>query len=64
MPADDPSEDPHRLLSKTEAAHRLHMSVRTLERAMAAGDIRAVRYGTSVRFDPADIKAFIEAQKD
>jgi len=42
-----------KLLTKDEAAKRLNISVNTLDRAVAAGEIRAIRILGSVRFNPA-----------
>jgi len=52
-----------RLLTTRQAAERLAISLRTLERLAASGELRAVRFGRSVRIDSADLAAFIESRK-
>ncbi len=58
------SLSPHALVNETEAAAILGLSVKTLRRWRWAG--RGIRYiklgkGGAVRYDPADLVAFIEA---
>jgi excisionase family DNA binding protein len=48
-----------RLLNKREAAARLSVSVRTLDRMRSTGDIQATRVRGAVRFDPAIIDRYI-----
>jgi excisionase family DNA binding protein len=47
------------LLTKQEVADRLKVSVRTVERMEAAGDLVAIRLGRSVRFRAEDVAALI-----
>lgn len=51
------------LLDRREAAHALRMSVSWLDQATARGEISVVRIGRSVRYDPRDLAAFIDRQK-
>jgi excisionase family DNA binding protein len=48
------------LLSKREAAARLGVSERTIDRERAAGRLRAVRVRGVVRFRPADLTIYVE----
>jgi len=52
------------LLSPREAAKLLSISERTLFTLTKAGEIRAVRFGRNVRYDPADLRAWIESAKN
>lgn len=53
-----------RLLNKREAAKLLGVTGRTLDNWRTAGRLRAVKLGPgTVRFDPADLRAFIERSK-
>jgi excisionase family DNA binding protein len=49
----------NRLLNKKEAAARLAVSVRTLDRMRSTGEIQAVKVRGAVRFDPAAIERYI-----
>lgn len=52
------------LLTYPEAADRLRVSTKTLRRLVAAGTIPAVRISVgSVRFDVADLDAYLAARK-
>jgi excisionase family DNA binding protein len=51
------------LLTAGEAAKALAVSPRTLWSLTQRGDIPCVRIGRSVRYDPADIRAWIDRQK-
>ena len=51
------------LLRPREAARKLAVSERKLWELTNRDIIRAVRIGRSVRYDPCDLEAFIEAQK-
>lgn len=51
------------LLKPKAAAHAVQISTRKLAELTSSGDIRAVRIGRSVRYDPADLAAFIEKHK-
>ncbi|MEU7617039.1 helix-turn-helix domain-containing protein [Micromonospora rifamycinica] len=52
---------PEELLTIEEAADRIKMSVRYLRRAVAERRIAFHRLGRSIRFDPADLAAFVVA---
>ena len=50
------------LINETEASRVLGLSVKTLRRWRWAGrGLRFVKIGSAVRYDPADLDAFIEA---
>ena len=51
------------LLKPAEAAKRLQIGERTLWRLTDAGEIPCIRIGRSVRYDPADLRAWINAKK-
>jgi excisionase family DNA binding protein len=51
------------LLSRRQAAKVLSISERTLWTLTANGEIQAVRFGRSVRYDPADLRQWIETKK-
>lgn len=51
------------LLTARQTARMLAISERSLYSLTKAGDLPAVRIGRSVRYDPADIRAWIEAAK-
>lgn len=51
------------LLRPREAAEWLKISDRTLWSLTQRGELPAVRIGRSVRYDLADLMAFIEARK-
>jgi excisionase family DNA binding protein len=51
-----------KLLTKKEAAARLSVSVRTLDRLRSTGDIQATQVREAVRFDPAVIERYIARQ--
>ncbi len=57
------SLSPPTLLNETEAAAILGLSVKTLRRwRWASGKgLRFIKIGSAVRYDPADLVAFIEA---
>ena len=46
-----------------EAARAMAVSERTLWALTKSGRIPAVRIGRAVRYDPADLRAYIEASK-
>ena len=52
------------LLTVRQAAKVLSVSERTLFTLTQDGQIRAVRFGRSVRYDPADLRRWIESAKD
>jgi excisionase family DNA binding protein len=52
------------LLTVRQAAKVLSISERTLWSLTARGEIPAVRFGRSVRYDPADLRRWIESAKN
>ena len=52
-----------RLLTAEEAARWLNISPRTLWGLTASGDLPHLRIGRLVRYDVADLKAWIQARK-
>ena len=51
---------PAEMLTKVEVSQRLQVSIKTIERWMASGDLPAHRFGKSVRISAADYRAFVE----
>ena len=51
------------LLKPGDAAEALSISPRKLWSMTNAGEIPCVRFGKSVRYDPADLREWIDAQK-
>lgn len=51
------------LLDSRHTAELLGICTRKLWSLVDAGEIKAVRIGRAVRFDPADIRRFIDASK-
>jgi excisionase family DNA binding protein len=51
------------LLKPREAARLLAISDRTLWGMARSGKIPCVRFGRVLRYDPADLKAWIQGQK-
>ena len=52
-----------RLMRSKEAAKYLCVSEKTLWNLQKAGEVRAVKLGRLIRYDPADLDAFIEQAK-
>lgn len=52
-----------RLLTYKEAGEYLGVTDRTIFTLVAAGELPAVRFGRSVRIDPADLRRFIQRGK-
>jgi excisionase family DNA binding protein len=59
----NPSTPPLLLHSIDEAAATLSVHRRTIERFIRRGQLRAVRLGTRIAIDDADLRAFVEARK-
>ncbi len=58
----NPIDKTDRLLTETEAASLLNLSIKTLRRWRWAGrGPRFLKLGAAVRYDPADLAAYIEA---
>lgn len=51
------------LITAREAADLLSISERTLWQLTNDGRLPAVRFGRTVRYDPADLRAFIAASR-
>ena len=63
LPDPDAHPVPH-LLEVWEVAYRLKSSQETVLRLIRRGKLAAIRLGTrSYRIDPADLHAFLEAQR-
>lgn len=52
-----------RLLDAKETAALLHISKRTLWTLTNRGDVRHLRIGRAVRYDPVDLRAWIQKEK-
>jgi len=63
MPANDTPTTPTLLLNAADASKALAISPRKLWSLTASGELPAIRIGRSVRYDIADLRAFIDAQK-
>ena len=50
---------PRLLLTKLEVGDALHLSTRTVENLLAAGELPGVKIGRSIRVRPADLESFI-----
>lgn len=59
-----PDPVPRELYTVKETADALHVSYRTVERWISAGELLPVRMGRSVRIRRADIAALIDAHVD
>jgi len=55
--------EPLQLLKAPDAARALAISPRKLWELTAGGDIPVVRIGRSVRYDPSDLRAWIDDRK-
>ena len=51
------------LLNTKQAAARLGISVRSLQERVALRDIAKIKIGKYIRFDPADLDAFIDRHR-
>jgi len=51
------------LLTLAQVAELFGVHNRTVHRLVERGELAAVRLGTTLRFDPADVRALIEARK-
>lgn len=54
---------PAEMLTKAEVSQRLQVSIKTIERWMASGELPAHRFGKSVRISAADYRAFVEKNR-
>jgi excisionase family DNA binding protein len=62
-PAVDEAPVPAGLLTTCETAALLHVHPRTVQRLVERGELEAIHLGTAVRFDPDDVAALTERQK-
>jgi excisionase family DNA binding protein len=60
-PANNASLQP--LLDKKAAAAFLGCGLRTLDKMVSDGILTAIKFNWLVKFDPADLKAFVESRK-
>ncbi|WP_371929779.1 MULTISPECIES: helix-turn-helix domain-containing protein [Brevundimonas] len=47
-------------MTKAEVSQRLQVSIKTIERWMASGELPVHRFGKSVRISAADYRVFVE----
>lgn len=52
-----------RILTTAEAARYINIGKRTLQEHVSAREISSIKIGRSIRFDIADLDAFIEGRK-
>jgi excisionase family DNA binding protein len=62
-PAVDESQLGPGLLTTNETAALLHVHPRTVQRLVERGQLEAIHLGTAVRFDPGDVAALTEREK-
>jgi excisionase family DNA binding protein len=53
-----------RLLTRAEAAERLGLSTKSVDRLLQRGELRAIRLGAAVRIDPRDLDDLIRNARD
>lgn len=58
-----PGELPSRLMKPEQAANWLQVSSRTLRTLTKAGKIPVVRVGKQTRFDPDDLRQYVDSSK-
>jgi excisionase family DNA binding protein len=62
-PAVDEAQGAPGLLTTSETAALLHVHPRTVQRLVERGQLEAIHLGTAVRFDPGDVAALTEREK-
>jgi excisionase family DNA binding protein len=62
-PAVDQAQVAPGLLTTSETAALLHLHPRTVQRLVERGQLEAIHLGTAVRFDPGDVAALTEREK-
>jgi excisionase family DNA binding protein len=62
-PAVDQAQVAPGLLTTSETAALLHVHPRTVQRLVERGQLEAIHLGTAVRFDPGDVAALTEREK-
>lgn len=63
LPPPDPDSGETPLRDVAAVARRLGVSVKTVRRMVARGDLAAVRVGRSLRIMDADLESYIAAQR-
>ena len=58
-----PERSTFQLLSARDAARAICVSERTLFSLTKSGQVASVRIGRAVRYDPSDLRAFVERAK-
>lgn len=53
----------NQLMTRSEAAEALALSVRMIDELVKSGDLPTVRIGRSVRFRPSALEYFVEARE-
>lgn len=60
----DMGKESHKMLTPTEVAKRLDVSVFTVYRYIKAGKLNAIKYSaTNFRIDPKDLEDFLKRHK-
>jgi excisionase family DNA binding protein len=62
-PAVDEAQVAPGLLTTSETAALLHVHPRTVQRLVERGQLEAIHLGSAVRFDPGDVAALTEREK-
>lgn len=57
------AKNPQHLLDKKELSNELQISIRTIDMLRKTGELRNVDVEGLVRFDPEDIRKFINSKK-
>ncbi len=58
------SSETRSLMTKQDVAEQLQVSVRSVERMVQQNKLRRVKLGRHVRFDPSDVEALIQGNRD
>lgn len=59
----NPSHTPPQLMRLRDVAKALALSQRVLWAATKAGRLPVIRFGRSIRYDPKDVAAFVDAHR-
>jgi excisionase family DNA binding protein len=51
-------------MTKAEVSGMLRVGIRTIDRLRRSGELKAVVVRGRVRFDPRDVRAFIDARRE
>jgi len=57
------SPTPENLLTVSDVAARLALSKKSIYRLIETGELKAVRFGNTVRIHPDDLRAFINERR-